>query len=300
MKFMNTLLRGLSAASLAGLALSSPVELARADQRPIYAIAHRVLRNTAVSAALSHGANASEVDLRAWTKEWWADHDGGADTAGATAREIFTFIADQRKQGSDVSFVWLDIKNPDDCDAGQGCSIEALRDLVRETLEPAGVRALYGFFGTEDSRGFKVMQDSLNGNEAVVLSGEADEVQALYGETKIGASQRVMDYGDVHLDNGFGDCTEESWNTCTELKQGAESRDQGKLGKVLGWTSTDSDTERVGKLLGTANVDGIIFGYQNADYADDEVPKAAGKDIIDFVKKNSDSMRMAKGTDAPW
>ncbi|KAL3480426.1 hypothetical protein BJX99DRAFT_266865, partial [Aspergillus californicus] len=269
--------------------------------RPTYAIAHRVLRPEAVTAALSHGANALEIDLTAWDTEWWADHDGTAHSAGATARTLFQTIASQRQNGQNIIFVWLDIKNPDHCKgADRGCSIEALRDLVRETLEPAGVKALYGFFQTETSDGFTVMRETLGGNEAIVLSGTAGEVVGLYDDTGISARQRIMDYGYSRLDQGFGNCHELSYYTCAELREGGGLREDGRLGKVMGWTSTRGDTQRVDLLLQGAEVDGVIYGFQSEDYADDAVPKAAFQDIQDFVDAHSDTRRMANVEDAPW
>ncbi|KAB8074635.1 hypothetical protein BDV29DRAFT_156403 [Aspergillus leporis] len=133
MPSLSQLARTLRALSLLNLTAAATFVNARFTiQRPIYAIAHMVLRPEAVTAALSHGANAIEVDLIAW-KEWWADHDGGDDSAGSTARELFIFIAEQRKSGKDITYIWLDIKNPDECPKGKACSIQALRDSVNAT-----------------------------------------------------------------------------------------------------------------------------------------------------------------------
>ncbi|RJE18155.1 phospholipase d [Aspergillus sclerotialis] len=282
------------------------VSLAKAAEvdtkRPIYAIAHRVLTPEEVTYALSHGANALEVDLTAWFYRWWADHDGKLWSAGSSAEELFEHIAAQRRTGQNIAFVWLDIKNPDYCREGTGCSIEGLRDLVRETLEPVGVRALYGFFETEDSRGYGVIRDSMNENEAVCLSGTADRVMELYKSTgtSIPAKQMIMDYGGGELEKGFGQCPGDSGDTCTELWKGSKNRDDGKLGKIFGWTSREDDTEFVDKMLGEASVDGIIYGFPNDEYKDDSGPRAAGQDIIEFVRSHSDTHRMATRNDPPW
>ncbi|KAE8421179.1 hypothetical protein BDV36DRAFT_248500 [Aspergillus pseudocaelatus] len=269
--------------------------VASSAQRPIYAIAHRVLRKEAVSAALSHGANALEVDLTAWYFDWWADHDGKLFSAGATARELFQFIAQQRWINNyNISFVWLDIKNPDFCQRHRRCSIEALRDLARETLEPAGIRVLYGFFQTAESRGFKVIRDGLNPNEAIVLSGETNTILHLYNSTGSGipVPQMVMDFGDSWLRKGV--------DIYPELRYGSWKRDQGKLGKVFSWTSAQGDTEMVKYLLREAGIDGLIYGYQTDEYNDKSGPKSALKDIVDFVETHSDTHRMATEDDAPW
>ncbi|OGM49327.1 phospholipase D precursor [Aspergillus bombycis] len=199
--------------------------LASATQRPIYAVAHRVLRNEAVTAALSHGANALEVDLTAWYFDWWADHDG----------KLFT-----------------------------------------------------------ESRGFTVIRDCLNANEAVVLSGETNTVLHLYSSTGNGipVKQMVMDFGDSWLGKGV--------DIYPQLRYGSWKRDQGKLGKVFSWTSAEGDTEMVRYLLGEAGIDGLIYGYQTEEYNDKSGPKSALKDIVDFVETHSDTHRMATEDDTPW
>lgn len=274
-------------------------------QRPIYAIAHRVLSPSAVTAALSHGANAIEVDLTAQEKTgWWADHSGEANSTDSTAQEIFTSVADARRHGQNVTFVWLDIKNPDLCDPKRmpECSIEALRDLARDILQPAGVKALYGFYQTADSRGFKVMSESItdNGNEAVVLSGKASEVATQYKDKGIEAPRKLMDDGFPQMENNFGTCREPGNFTCAELRNASDMRDQGQLGKTMGWTSTRGDSGRVDMLLGTARVDGIIYGFQDKEYRNDPVVIEAFGDIRSFVDRHSDSHRMATVDDVPW
>lgn len=272
------------------------------NRRPIYAIAHRVLTPSAVRAAISHGANALEIDLTAWNFEWWADHDGKICSAGAMARELFQYIAKQRQNGENVLFVWLDIKNPDYCGRGRWCSIEGLRMMVRDILEPVNVRVLYGFFETANSRGYRVIRECLDANEAICLSGETDEVLQLYETTgeSISVSQRIMDYGGVNLAEDFGNCHEEDHFTCTELRQGSQARDHGRLGKVMGWTSDDGDTQWVHKLLGEAEVDGIIYDLQRSGYKDTAETRDAYQDIAAFVDSHSDTLRMAGKNDVPW
>ncbi|KAK2768733.1 hypothetical protein FQN54_000589 [Arachnomyces sp. PD_36] len=268
--------------------------------RPIYTIAHMVLSAQGMKDALSNGANSIEIDLTAWD-EWFADHDGTGDSAGDTARDLFQAVADERKSGRDIPFVWLDIKNPDECASDdEDCGIETLRDICREILQPAGVRVLYGFFQTEDSTAYRVISESLNDNEAVVLSGEANEVLDMYSGSSFPTNQKIMDYGWTQLEEGFGDCHEDSYYTCTELRQAAEERDRGNFGKVFGWTSTTGDGSLVGSLLGNAAVDGIIYGFEKTRYYDHEDSRAAAKDITDWVEAHTDDLRMATNSDIPW
>lgn len=200
--------------------------------------------------------------------------------------------------------MWFDIKTPDDCDPKRNpeCSIEALRDLSRKILQPAGVKALYGFYQTADSRGFKVMAESIanNGNEAVVLSGKASDVAAQYKGKGIDAPRRLMDDGFPQMENNFGNCQEPGNFTCAELRNASEMRDQGQLGKIMGWTSTRGDAGRVDMLLGTARVDGIIYGFQDKEYKEDPVVREAFGDIRSFVDRHSDTHRMATADDVPW
>lgn len=269
------------------------------NQRPIYAIAHMVLSAQGVKDALDNGANSVEIDLTASDK-WWADHDRTGDSEGDTANDLFKAIADERDAGKDIPFVWLDIKNPDECAAeDENCGIEKLRDLCREILQPVGVQVLYGFFQTEDSEGYKVISESLNDNEAVVLSGEADEVLEMYSGSSVSKKQRIMDYGYTQLDEGFGNCQEEGYQTCTELRQAANMRDKREFGKVFSWTSTAGDASLIADLLGVARIDGVIYGFETTRYSDHEDTRSAANDIKDWVAQ-SDKHYMATNLDTPW
>lgn len=279
--------------------------------RPIYAIAHRVLTASALSAALSHGANAVEIDLSAKTYEWYADHDNSLDSARSTARALFTAIADARKSGSNISFVWLDIKSPDECVAGRGCSIEALRDLAREVLGQAGIAVLYGFYAQEGSRGFEVVSADLRAKEAVVLSGNVGEVEGWFDglangtsstntSVTVAAGDKVMDYGAVDLTSeAFGSC-DGADGICSVLRAGSDAQAEGQIGAVMAWTTAEGQGWMVEKMLGQAGVDGIIYGLSSGEYADSNSTKAAYLDIESYVKNHGDSMRMATIQDVPW
>ncbi|PLB50763.1 hypothetical protein P170DRAFT_474318 [Aspergillus steynii IBT 23096] len=282
--------------------------------RPIYAIAHRILTTPSLHAALTHGANVLEIDLTAHTYEWYTDHDNTLCSARATARSLFTAIADARSAGANISFVWLDIKNPDDCVLGRGCSIQALRDLAREILGEVGIGVLYGFYEQEGSTGFEVIGRGLRGREAVVLSGEVGEVEGWFDHidvdtdvdagnrngSGVAAAQRVMDYGAVDLTSeSFGSCNGTDGGVCSVLKTGAQARDDGQIGAVMAWTTTRGQGDMVQKMLGEAGVDGIIYGLGGAEYADDETTRAAYEDIETYVRSNGD-LRMATAEDLPW
>ncbi|KAB8234179.1 uncharacterized protein BDW43DRAFT_299841 [Aspergillus alliaceus] len=238
-------------------------------QRPTYATAHRVLRPEAVTAAIPHGANALEIDLTAWY----------FGCAGATARDIFEFIA---QNGYSISFVWLDIKNPDYCRKDRPRSIEALRDLARQILEPVGIQVLYGFSGAASSRSYKVGAEDTRS-----VLGWYDTTNAA-----IAAKQRIMDFGNLRLNQRV--------DLYPELRCGSWERDRGKLGTVLSWTSGEGDTEILRYLLGAAAIDGLVYGYSDSEYNDESGAKSALQDIIDFVACDPDTHRMATRYDLPW
>lgn len=85
-----------------------------------------------------------------------------------------------------------------------------------------------------------------------------------------------------------------------ELWRVSKDRDDGKFGKIFGWTSGEDDNELVDKMLGEASVDGILYGFPSDEYKDDSGPRAAGQDIIEFVETRSDTHRLATNDDLPW
>lgn len=121
-----------------------------AQQRPTWAIAHRVLTRGGVTKALEHGANAIEIDATAWRDGWWADHDGTLTSYGDRMTDMFGQLVEEKRAGRHIAFVWLDIKNPDWCSSSdpkwRHCSVAALRDLARARLQSEGIRVLYGFY----------------------------------------------------------------------------------------------------------------------------------------------------------
>ncbi|MFD7666906.1 phospholipase [Streptomyces sp. NPDC059788] len=284
-------------------------------QRPTYAIAHRVLTADGVDAALRDGANAVEIDATAWKKGWWADHDGTPTSAGDPMQAMLERIAQRRAEGRTVSFVWLDVKNPDYCRGDDAkwrhCSMAALRDLARRTVEKQGVRVLYGFYGTEGGPGWKDVVSGLRPLEGIALSGSSGDVAktfATHGPT-VPKKQRVMD-------KGLFSISLNSRNIVSELRAGSRERDRGELGLTSGWTVGKGDGKHVDKLLapyaaGGADADSLIYGLRAACYPDGTSKwrggcgsgtsaKAALSTVTGYVARHPDERRMATNSDVPF
>ncbi|KAL9619211.1 MAG: hypothetical protein Q9160_006146 [Pyrenula sp. 1 TL-2023] len=280
-------------------------------QRPLYLIAHKVLTTSGVDAAGSDGANALEMDMTAWDEGWWCDHDGTRNPPSwhASTLDQFHHVAQRRQAGQNIQFVWLDIKNPDYCDLDdpkwEVCSIKGLQKMAREILQPAGVSVLYGF-SDSSSKAFKYIRDGgLNGKESINFDDSTkvtpgQEIQLLANVNK---GQKVASYGDDDLRNGFGNCNEANWYTCTELRLASQS---GAWGRVFGWTVTANQADLVESLFTTAAVDGAIYGYGGAIYDSGAAPVA--NDIRNWIKKHpgtkvadgSESFREALGRVGDW
>ncbi|WP_107098972.1 phospholipase [Streptomyces kanamyceticus] len=301
-----------AAAATTGHASASGVK--PGAERPVWAIAHRVLTVDGVDKALDHGANAVEIDATAWKKGWWADHDGLPTSAGNTMAEMFDRIAQQRRAGKNIGFVWLDIKNPDHCASGDAqrrhCSVAALRDLARAKLGSAGVRVLYGFYGTAGGAGWKDVAGGLTDLEGVDISGDTDEVTRQYGEfgDSVKHNQRVMDKGlfNLKLPTVLGKVQK-------QVRLGAQARDRGELARVFGWTTAAGDARATRDLLDGAggDADGLIYGHRASCYPDGVSGiRGCGKDessakraighIHDFVEAHGDTRRMATTEDVPF
>jgi sphingomyelin phosphodiesterase D len=150
---------------------------------------------------------------------------------------MFDRIAQQRRAGKNIGFVWLDIKNPDYCDSGDAkwrhCSVAALRDLARTKLGNTGVRVLYGFYGNAGGTGWKDVSHHLTDHEGVNTGGDAADVRRQFNRSGVPSAQRVMDEGLVNLSepNVLG-------NVRKQTRLDARLRDQVKLARVFGWTTT--------------------------------------------------------------
>lgn len=282
---------------------------------PIYAIAHRVLSVQGVKDAISHGANALEIDLTPWNKKegedgWWADHDQRADGKyrGDTASTMFNAIADQRRGGKNLTFVWFDLKSPDKCglNATAGCSIIALRELAKDILHPVDVRVLFGF-SVNGIRGayydWICEKAAANKYEAIGLDGSSADVEQIFKSTKCANGNKIKHimsngyYNYTDLPSQFGNCEldEEGNHVCKELREAVVSK---AFGKVFGWTTSKDQASYVDKMLGTAGVDGLIYG-KNADYDNSETFTKAFQDIRNWIDRTPGRF-LAGQDDHPW
>ncbi|KAJ6442474.1 hypothetical protein O9K51_03649 [Purpureocillium lavendulum] len=287
---------------------STPIAVRdNAQPRPFYAIAHRVLTIQAVRHALDHGANAIETDLTAWSHGWWADHDGLPFSRGDKAKDLFDMIAHERRANKSVAFVWLDLKNPDQCGTeSELCNIESLINLARNSLEPVGVKVLWGFSSSDvDKRAFNVIRDNLNRNEAIGIDGlgggTVDDAKAVFDKGAfIEVRQRVWTKGLFWPHIMFGSCEDDDIGKgrqiCSQIRQGVESK---AFGKVFAWTIGQHNVQEANKLL-FAGVDGLIYGPPMSDYSNTEQTKAAIRIITDWIGANPDKCYLATGRDEPW
>jgi hypothetical protein len=270
-----------------GAHVPATMSLAR---RPFYAIAHRVLKDYGVRSALAHGANAIEIDMTAWSSGWWADHDGLPTSAGDTAEKMFQTIAEERKAGKNIIFVWLDLKNPDyEPDPNKETSIEGLRRLARDILQRVGVKVLYGFYkSTIGKRAYHSIRKGLNANEALNVDGEVAMVEKELRDLRRG--QRVYS-------NGFFDLAMKFEGPLANLKAASKT---GAFGKVFGWTlANHKDKTKVARLVNGAQVDGLIYGFKHTHYYDHADTKGALNDIMRTIQAGS-RYRLANINDDPW
>jgi hypothetical protein len=294
------------------------VDIQTKPQRPIYLIAHRVLHTTAIPIALRDGANAFEMDVAPYNGKLYAYHDDivPSDKPGHTVEAMLDTFAEH---ANETNFVWFDIKKPKTW-ASKGTSIEKLQKMVQEKLEPAGIRALYGFSMKDTGlKEFDKLARSLSGNEAISINGRNGAVGRTFDSVssdKLSVKQKVMDYGISFLGLPYVmDC---DWprdkedvfyptGVCYELYQGAKLlRDRQprkpKVGMNFGWTirADDEGTDRVDKLLGFAKADGLIYGEATYDYRDHPDIRVAIGLIKSWLDQHSETHRRATKSDVPW
>ncbi|EZF28878.1 hypothetical protein H109_06325 [Trichophyton interdigitale MR816] len=266
------------------------------ETSPFWLIGHRVLTRGGVRAALSHGANALEIDITGWRSGWYADHDGLPTSAGDKVVDMFNEIADQRRQGAQVSFVWLDLKNPDY--NKKGVHIVSLITLCREILEKAGVRVLYGFYTSQiNGLAFKIVKQVLSENEAIGIDGKFQPVKEDFEKKGIPARKRVYSSGLFNPDLNFGRCREHGRGICTQLRNGKASH---AFAKAFGWTvSSFTRKSHVYKML-EVGVDGLIYGFVATHYYDHKNIHRTMATIRGWLEAHKDTHRLATIEDNPW
>ncbi|KAL9115445.1 MAG: hypothetical protein Q9227_000766 [Pyrenula ochraceoflavens] len=278
-------------------------------RRPLYLIAHKVLSTQGVDDALKDGANALEMDMTAWKDGWWCDHDGKRDPPSwhASTLDQFRYVADKRKAGGNIQFVWLDIKNPNWCEPDdpkwEVCSVKGLQQMARDILQPAGVRVLYGFMSSK-GKAFPYIRDGLNDNEAINLDNSEKQIPSEVNEEgllDVYAGHKVGSYGDDDLRYHFGNCHEEKpkdgWRyTCTQLRQAGHT---GSWGKIFGWTVTPGQSDFVEDMFTSALVDGTIYGFSSDIYSSGAA--SAAKDVMNWINKHEKICKKADNDDpSPW
>ncbi|RCI13157.1 hypothetical protein L249_0640 [Ophiocordyceps polyrhachis-furcata BCC 54312] len=292
--------REISSASAAASAAASPASAVVGAAKPFYAIAHRVLDRAGIDAAISHGANAIEIDAYAWGDGWYADHDGTFLSTGDSMRDMLQHVAIKNQEKRKLAFVWLDIKNPDWCsndEQSHDCSIEALRDLARATLGTAGVQILYGFYTKNRGRAYNVIRDGLRHDEAIALEGDADTAQRIFEEEGPGdVRQRVYSRGYFN------------WTLMwpsdyrAMLDNLRKARLSGAFGHVFTWTAFEHKTYFLNKpddpiqdVIKTGLVDGVIYGRPASQYKNERGSSWA----IDQLKNRTD-IHLAPGQEPPF
>ncbi|PHH90360.1 hypothetical protein CDD83_3883 [Cordyceps sp. RAO-2017] len=266
--------------------------------RPFYAIAHRVLMCYGVRDALWHGANALEIDVQPWKDRWYADHDGTLTSKGDSVEAMFRTAAAERRAGKNLVFVWLDIKNPDWCDRNwRTCNIEALRNLARRILQPAGIRVLYGFYNPH-GRAFDIIRGSLNKYEALSLDDNAGYARNVFlrrGPSDI--KKRVLTRGLFFPSISFGKCLGNGYEICPQLRRAAESK---MFGKVFGWTITKFQKTQAELLMSQAKVDGLIYGFMQTHYYDHKDTRLSLAFLTTWIQDHPDDHYLATVRDIPW
>lgn len=304
------------------LAAAVPSKLQARDQRPIFAIAHKVMDVIHFEDALYDRATAVEIDLTAWrkgekgksdspaeTNRWWMDHDGDGINYGDPADVMLQAIGEKGKDN--IAFVVFDIKNPDHCDVDEeGCGMAELVKMAQDLVLSNGIGVVYGITTPNDAAtpAFQHIVENLDDDAAVRITGQTDPALTAFADhgADIPTGKRIIDYGNpyLHEDNpSFGKCerVEGSKDVCPNLVHAVEERDNGNLGGVFLWTvgSSDGDGERTAQAL-DAGVDAIVYGYAFAAYEDSDRTIEAKGHAIGWTSDHSDVAKLATANDRPW
>lgn len=175
------------------------------------------------------------------------------------------------------------------------CSLAGLRDLARDILLPKGIGILYGFYKAPGI-GYSTVVNSTIQGEAVNLDGDHQKVLdqfKSYGPVQ--KAKRVMSNGRFNMKIGFGNCA--GAGICTELRKAAKSKEYQR---VFGWTVYKDSDKQIGQAIGTANVDGLIYGYRGSAYADDQAARDIFKSVAGYVKAHPDQVHVATKSEPAW
>lgn len=299
-------------------AAAGPTKLQARDQKPIWTVAHKILRVAGLDGALKDEANAIEVDLTAWRKgegadesKWWMDHDGDGENYGDPADVLLKAVGE--KGGDQLAFVVFDIKNPDYCAVDEeGCGMETLVNMGRDFVMSSGIGVVYGFTKPDDAGkdAWTYVVENLDDDAAVRITGKADPVLTAYADhgSDIPVEKKIMDYGNpyLHGDEGgpkFGECDSggDSEDVCPNLVRAVEERDNGNLGAVMLWTvgSSDGDGDKTTQVL-DAGVNGIVYGYAFEEYEDSDRNVEARGHAVDWVSGHEADAKIATQDQRPW
>lgn len=291
--------------------------------KPVYDVAHKVLREKGLDAALKNEAGAIEIDLTAWrkgdtgskgddkadTSRWWIDHDGDGDVYGDPADKLLAAIGD--KGADQLAFVVFDVKNPDYCDVEEeGCGMATLVDMAEEHVLSKGIGVVWGFISHEDAAGdaFAYVMGNLHDDAGVRITGRAEDVLEAFDAHggDIPKNKRINDYGSPYLGKNnpsFGkcECDMASDDVCPNISCAIGAKDDGDLGSVWMWTvgSSDGDGDRTSYAL-DGRIDGIVFGYANEEYEDSKRNVKARGHIVGWTENHDDLGRMCGKDDRPW
>ena len=308
--------------SAALLAAAVPGKLQARDQRPVFAISHKVMDVIHLKDALYDQIPAVEIDLTAWRKgdkgksdspaesnRWWLDHDGDGINYGDPADVMLEAIGNEGE--GKLAFVVLDIKTPDYCDVDEeGCGMAELVKMVQDLVLSKGVGVVYGITTPDDADtpAFQHIVKNLDDDASVRITGQTELALKAFEEhgADIPTGKRIIDYGNPYLKNGdppFGKCerVEGSKDVCPNLVHAIEERDNGNLGGVFMWTvgSSDGDGEKTNQAL-DAGVDGIVLGYAFAEGEDSERTIEAHGHVISWAADHTDTAKLGTSDERPW
>ena len=148
--------------------------------------------------------------MTAYEEGLWANHDHAANSWRGSAADISNKIANKRRTGKGLTFVQLDIKNPDWCSPKilNGSTVPSR--VARQILQPAGVMVMSKYIVDANSKKYPFVRDGLNRNEAIDLDGDPKKALQLFESGgPADRSIRVSSYSDTALSHGFGNCEED-------------------------------------------------------------------------------------------